>query len=137
MPGRDKISRKRRARELAAGLARAGSLRDDLRRARRELPGTRPVAAAAEAFSRHAALLAQARKERSPACSTTGLGTRSSCSCSAGRARAGAGHVRLTGPPQPTPWDPQLGEVMAATGRVIYEESVAEALIADLSGGGY
>jgi len=50
--------------------------------------------------------------------------------------RADAEHVRLTGPPQPTPWDPQLGEVMVATGRVIYEESVADALIADLSGRG-
>ncbi len=50
--------------------------------------------------------------------------------------RAEAEHVRLTGPPQPTPWDPALSEVMAATGRVIYEESVSDALIADLSGGG-
>jgi uncharacterized protein (TIGR02679 family) len=50
--------------------------------------------------------------------------------------RAGAEYVRLTGPPQPTPWDPQLGEVMAATGRVIYEESVADALVTDLSGRG-
>jgi Protein of unknown function C-terminus (DUF2399) len=50
--------------------------------------------------------------------------------------RADAEHVRLTGPPQPTSWDPQLGEVMAATGRVIYEESVAGALMTDLSGGG-
>ena len=50
--------------------------------------------------------------------------------------RNGAEHVRLTGPPQPTPWDPALGQVMAATGRVIYEESVAGALINDLSGGG-
>jgi uncharacterized protein (TIGR02679 family) len=51
---------------------------------------------------------------------------------------AGAGadeeHLRLTGTPQPTPWDPQLGEVMAATGRVLYEESVADVLITDLSG---
>lgn len=50
--------------------------------------------------------------------------------------RAGAEHVRLTGPPRPTPWDPELGEVMVATGRVIYEESVADALITDLSGRG-
>jgi uncharacterized protein (TIGR02679 family) len=50
--------------------------------------------------------------------------------------RADAEHVRLTGPPQPTLWDPQLGEVMVAAGLVIYEESVADALIADLSDGG-
>lgn len=50
--------------------------------------------------------------------------------------RADAGHVRLTGARQPTPWDPELGEVMAATGRVVYEESVAGALITDLSGRG-
>lgn len=51
--------------------------------------------------------------------------------------RAGAGaddeHVRLTGAPQPTPWDPELAQVMAATGRVLYEESVADALLTDLS----
>jgi uncharacterized protein (TIGR02679 family) len=48
--------------------------------------------------------------------------------------RADDEHVRLTGTPQPTPWDPELGQVMAATGRVLYEESVADALITDLSG---
>lgn len=46
--------------------------------------------------------------------------------------RADAEHVRLTGTPQPTPWDPELREVVAATGRVLYEESVADALITDL-----
>jgi len=50
--------------------------------------------------------------------------------------RAGSEHVRLAGLPQPTPWDPELGEVMAVTGRVVYEESVAGALIADLSANG-
>ena len=30
-------------------------------------------------------------------------------------------HLRLTGTPQPTPWDPELSEVMAGTGRVLYE----------------
>jgi uncharacterized protein (TIGR02679 family) len=49
--------------------------------------------------------------------------------------RVDAEHVQLTGTPQPTPWDPGLREVMAATGRVLYEESVADALIADLSRG--
>ena len=34
--------------------------------------------------------------------------------------------------PQSTPWDPELGRVMAATGRVLYEESVADTLITDL-----
>jgi uncharacterized protein (TIGR02679 family) len=47
---------------------------------------------------------------------------------------AEAEHVRLTGTPRPTPWDPELGQVMVATGRVLYEESVADALISDLSG---
>jgi hypothetical protein len=48
--------------------------------------------------------------------------------------RADSEHVRLTGTPQPAPWDPELTEVMAATGRVVFEESVADPLIADLSG---
>ncbi|MBV9857302.1 MAG: TIGR02679 family protein [Streptosporangiaceae bacterium] len=43
-----------------------------------------------------------------------------------------AAHVRLAGPPQPTPWDPELAEVMAATGRAVYEETVAGVLIGDL-----
>jgi len=47
--------------------------------------------------------------------------------------RADGEHVGLAGPPQPAPWDPELSEVMASTGRVVYEESVADALIADLS----
>jgi len=50
--------------------------------------------------------------------------------------RADAEHVRLTGTPQPTPWDAELGEVMTATGRALYEESVGDALIADLPGHG-
>lgn len=47
--------------------------------------------------------------------------------------RADVEHVRLAGPLQPTPWDPQLGQVMAATGRAVYEETVADPLIDDLS----
>jgi uncharacterized protein (TIGR02679 family) len=47
--------------------------------------------------------------------------------------RADAGHVRLIGTPQPTLWDPALGQVMAATGCAVYEETVADPLIADLS----
>ena len=50
--------------------------------------------------------------------------------------RADAEHVRLTGTPQPAPWDPELAEVMAVTGRAVYEESVAGALITDLSAHG-
>jgi uncharacterized protein (TIGR02679 family) len=42
-------------------------------------------------------------------------------------------HVPLAGTPQPAPWDPELAQVMAAAGRVLYEESVADALITDLS----
>jgi hypothetical protein len=45
----------------------------------------------------------------------------------------GAEHVPLAGIPRPTPWDLELGEVMATTGRVVYEESVADTLITDLS----
>jgi uncharacterized protein (TIGR02679 family) len=47
--------------------------------------------------------------------------------------RADVEHVRLAGTPQPTPWDPDLGLVMAATGRAVYEEAVADQLIDDLS----
>jgi uncharacterized protein (TIGR02679 family) len=47
--------------------------------------------------------------------------------------RADADHVRLGGTPQPTPWDPELAEAMASAGRAVYEETVADALIADLA----
>ena len=40
--------------------------------------------------------------------------------------------VALAGTPQPTPWDTSLGPEMASTGRVVYEETVADVLIADL-----
>ncbi|MGH3277736.1 MAG: DUF2399 domain-containing protein, partial [Trebonia sp.] len=43
------------------------------------------------------------------------------------------GAVRLAGNPQPTPWDPSLADLMKAHGRAIYEESVADRLIADLA----
>src|SRR5215470_1684167 len=49
--------------------------------------------------------------------------------------RAGTEHVLLSGTPQPTPWDPELGRVMVATGRVVFEESVADDLIGDLATG--
>ena len=52
---------------LTADLERAAGHLDDLRRARRELPDTRPVARAAEAAGQHAALLARARDEAAAA----------------------------------------------------------------------
>jgi Putative exonuclease SbcCD, C subunit len=52
---------------LAAGHERATGLLEDFRRARRELPDTRPVARAAEAVGTHAALLARARDEAATA----------------------------------------------------------------------
>ncbi len=48
--------------------------------------------------------------------------------------RADAEHVKLTGTPQPTPWDPELAQAMAASGRVLFEETVADGLLRDLSG---
>jgi uncharacterized protein (TIGR02679 family) len=47
--------------------------------------------------------------------------------------RAAADYVPLTGAPQPTPWDPSLAEAMTTTARTLYEESVADTLIADLT----
>ncbi len=46
--------------------------------------------------------------------------------------RAGDTAVTLAGDPVPTPWEPGLGEAMRATGRAIYEETVADQLLADL-----
>jgi len=48
--------------------------------------------------------------------------------------KQGAGSVTLAGTRQPTPWDAALGETMAAHGQAVYEESVADQLVADLSG---
>ena len=48
--------------------------------------------------------------------------------------REDADHVKLSGAPQPTPWDPDLAAAMIAAGRAVYEESVAGPLIADLAG---
>jgi uncharacterized protein (TIGR02679 family) len=47
--------------------------------------------------------------------------------------REDADHVKLSGLPQPTRWDPALADAMSATGRAVYEESVADPLIADLA----
>jgi len=47
--------------------------------------------------------------------------------------RAGIEYVALAGTAQPTPWDPELSRVMATTGRAVYEETVADPLIDDLS----
>jgi hypothetical protein len=43
-------------------------------------------------------------------------------------------HVKLTGTPQLAPWDPELSHVMAAAGRVLFEENTAGDLLQDLSG---
>jgi Putative exonuclease SbcCD, C subunit len=48
---------------LTARAERAAALHEDFRRARRELPDTRPVARAAEAAGRQAALLAKTRED--------------------------------------------------------------------------
>jgi uncharacterized protein (TIGR02679 family) len=48
--------------------------------------------------------------------------------------RSDVEHVKLTGRPQPAPWDPELSQVMAATGRVLFEENVADDLLRDLPG---
>jgi uncharacterized protein (TIGR02679 family) len=48
--------------------------------------------------------------------------------------REDADHVKLSGAPQPTPWDPDLAAAMIAAGRAVYEESVASPLVADLAG---
>ncbi|HTU75364.1 MAG TPA: TIGR02679 family protein [Trebonia sp.] len=42
--------------------------------------------------------------------------------------------VPLSGAPLQTPWDPSLSPAMAQAGQVIYEESVIDALLADLQG---
>ena len=48
--------------------------------------------------------------------------------------KAGDTTVALKGDPVPTPWEPGLRETMRVTGRAIYEETVADQLLADLSG---
>jgi uncharacterized protein (TIGR02679 family) len=47
--------------------------------------------------------------------------------------KAGDTAVALKGDPVPTPWEPELRETMRTTGRAIYEETVADELLADLS----
>jgi uncharacterized protein (TIGR02679 family) len=49
--------------------------------------------------------------------------------------KAGDTAVALKGEPVPTPWEPELRETMRATGRAIYEETVTDQLLADLSAG--
>lgn len=44
-----------------------------------------------------------------------------------------ADYVSLAGAPQPTPWAPTLATAMTTHGRAVYEESVADDLIADLA----
>lgn len=43
-----------------------------------------------------------------------------------------SGRIALKGTPQPTPWDPALADLMARHGHAVYEEAVADSLIADL-----
>ena len=42
-------------------------------------------------------------------------------------------YVSLAGTPQPTPWAPSLAAAMTAHGCAVYEESVADSLVADLT----
>ena len=49
--------------------------------------------------------------------------------------RNNADYVSLAGTPQPTPWAPSLATAMTAHGCAVYEESVADRLIADLTRG--
>jgi uncharacterized protein (TIGR02679 family) len=51
-----------------------------------------------------------------------------------GAVRRGADHLSLGGTPQPTPWDPALAQTMTAHNQAVYEESVADRLIGDLTG---
>jgi len=48
-------------------------------------------------------------------------------------AKTDAPYVPLTGDPLPTPWDPDLRETMRETGRAVYEETVTDQLLADLT----
>jgi uncharacterized protein (TIGR02679 family) len=47
--------------------------------------------------------------------------------------KTAAPYVPLTGDPVPTPWDPELCETMRETGRAVYEETVTDQLLADLT----
>ena len=50
-----------------------------------------------------------------------------------GAIRNNADYVSLAGTPQPTPWAPSLAAAMTAHGCAVYEESVADCLLADLA----
>jgi uncharacterized protein (TIGR02679 family) len=52
----------------------------------------------------------------------------------AGVRASGGEHVALSGASLETSWDPALAETMEKAGRAVYEESVADALLADLQG---
>jgi hypothetical protein len=47
--------------------------------------------------------------------------------------REDSDHVKLSGAPQPTRWDPALADAMITAGRAVYEESVADPLLIDLA----
>jgi len=51
-----------------------------------------------------------------------------------GDAGDGEGRVTLTERPVPTPWDPALADAMREKGIAVYEEAVADSLLADLGG---
>jgi hypothetical protein len=48
------------------------------------------------------------------------------------RSAAGSG-ITLEGDPVETPWDAELCEAMRAVGHAVYEETVADQLLADLT----
>ncbi len=50
-------------------------------------------------------------------------------------AQGSSSRVPLAGEARPTPWDPALAEAMRATGQAVFEEVVADQLLADLAGG--
>ncbi len=52
----------------------------------------------------------------------------------AGVRASGSEHVALSGSPLATPWDPALADAMTSARQAVYEESVTEALLADLQG---
>ncbi len=48
-------------------------------------------------------------------------------------AKTNGSYLALDGDPAATPWDPELAEAMRTTGRAVYEETVADQLLADLA----
>ena len=48
-------------------------------------------------------------------------------------AQTNGNYLALDSDPAATPWDPELAEAMRTTGRAVYEETVADQLLADLA----